>query len=200
MLFVCFLNATGAKSYTTPPPPISLNVNVKATTTTTTTTTTKKKQLASKNPQAARPKAFYFLPFFHFSSPSARPSASCPTPTSLRNALHNWSLGILKGSTVWSKLECPFLGVTIFFPKVGGWTKPFEKYARQLGSFPQVGMKIKKKRNHQVVPNFTAVARSVFPIFFNWSKSRLKHTRTRRIVWSQTQGLFPTKIPQFLSS
>ena len=26
---------------------------------------------------------------------------------------------------------------------VGGWTNPFEKYARQIGSFPQVGMKIK---------------------------------------------------------
>ena len=24
---------------------------------------------------------------------------------------------------------------------VGGWTNPFEKYARQIGSFPQVGMK-----------------------------------------------------------
>ena len=25
-----------------------------------------------------------------------------------------------------------------FFPKlVGGWTNPFEKYARQIGSFPQ---------------------------------------------------------------
>ena len=27
---------------------------------------------------------------------------------------------------------------------VGGWTNPFEKYARQIGSFTQVGMKIKK--------------------------------------------------------
>ena len=26
---------------------------------------------------------------------------------------------------------------------VGGWTNPFEKYARQIGSFPQVGMNIK---------------------------------------------------------
>ena len=26
---------------------------------------------------------------------------------------------------------------------VGGWTNPFEKYARQIGSFPQVGIKIK---------------------------------------------------------
>ena len=26
---------------------------------------------------------------------------------------------------------------------VGGWTNPSEKYARQIGSFPQVGVKIK---------------------------------------------------------
>ena len=27
---------------------------------------------------------------------------------------------------------------------VGGWTKPFETDARQIGSFPQVGMKMKE--------------------------------------------------------
>ena len=27
---------------------------------------------------------------------------------------------------------------------VGGWTNPSEKYARQIGSFPQIGMNIKK--------------------------------------------------------
>ena len=32
---------------------------------------------------------------------------------------------------------------------VGGWTNPFEKYARQIGSFPQVGMKIKNIWNHR---------------------------------------------------
>ena len=26
---------------------------------------------------------------------------------------------------------------------VGGWTNPFEKYGRQIGSFPQIGVKIK---------------------------------------------------------
>ena len=26
---------------------------------------------------------------------------------------------------------------------VGGWTNPFEKYARHIGSFPQVGVKMK---------------------------------------------------------
>ena len=40
---------------------------------------------------------------------------------------------------------------TCFFPHnsttgllVGGWTNPIEKYARQIGSFAQVGVKIKK--------------------------------------------------------
>ena len=27
---------------------------------------------------------------------------------------------------------------------VGGWTNPSEKYERQIGSFPQIGMNIKK--------------------------------------------------------
>ena len=36
---------------------------------------------------------------------------------------------------------------------VGGWTNPFEKYARQIGSFPQVGMKIKNIWNHHLVDN-----------------------------------------------
>ena len=33
---------------------------------------------------------------------------------------------------------------------VGGWTNPLEKYARQIGSFPEVGMKIKNIWNHQL--------------------------------------------------
>ena len=51
---------------------------------------------------------------------------------------------------------------SILFPKqnicvqqkqylVGGWTNPFEKYARQIGSSPQVGVKIKNIWNHDVV-------------------------------------------------
>ena len=35
---------------------------------------------------------------------------------------------------------------------VGGWTNPFEKYARQIGSFPQIGVKIKNIWNaHPVI-------------------------------------------------
>ena len=33
---------------------------------------------------------------------------------------------------------------------VGGWTNPLEKYARQIGSFPEVGMKIQNIWNHQL--------------------------------------------------
>ena len=31
---------------------------------------------------------------------------------------------------------------------VGGWTNPIEKYARQIGSFSQVGVKMKNHWNH----------------------------------------------------
>ena len=34
---------------------------------------------------------------------------------------------------------------------VGGWTNPSEKYARQIGSFPQVGVKISNVWNHHLV-------------------------------------------------
>ena len=38
---------------------------------------------------------------------------------------------------------------------VGGWTNPFEKYARQIGSFPQIGVKIKNIWNHHLVFTFS---------------------------------------------
>ena len=34
---------------------------------------------------------------------------------------------------------------------VGGWTKPSEEYARQIGNLPQVGVKIKNLWNHHLV-------------------------------------------------
>ena len=34
---------------------------------------------------------------------------------------------------------------------VGGWTTPFEKYARQIGAFPQVGVNKKNGWNHHLV-------------------------------------------------
>ena len=33
---------------------------------------------------------------------------------------------------------------------VGGWTNPFEKYARQIGSFPQIEVNIKIISNHHL--------------------------------------------------
>ena len=41
---------------------------------------------------------------------------------------------------------------------VGGWTNPSEKYARQIGSFPQVGVKKKHIWNHQLVLDLLRVA------------------------------------------
>ena len=57
---------------------------------------------------------------------------------------------------VWLTMGCPTRG----FPKnedflpsqiISGWwlNRPSEKYARQIGSFPQIGMKIKNIWNHQ---------------------------------------------------
>ena len=37
---------------------------------------------------------------------------------------------------------------------VGGWTNPSEKYARQIGSFPQIGVKIKNIWNHHLDNTF----------------------------------------------
>ena len=33
-----------------------------------------------------------------------------------------------------------FYMVCYKYNPIGGWTNPFEKYARQIGSFPQVGI------------------------------------------------------------
>ena len=33
---------------------------------------------------------------------------------------------------------------------VGGWTNPFEKYASQIRSFPQVGVKTRTVWNHHL--------------------------------------------------
>ena len=37
---------------------------------------------------------------------------------------------------------------------LGGGFNPFEKYARQIGSFPQIGMKIKNIWNHHLGHSF----------------------------------------------
>ena len=40
---------------------------------------------------------------------------------------------------------------------VGGWTNPFEQYARQIGSFPQVRVKIKHVWNHLAFVELTNI-------------------------------------------
>ena len=42
---------------------------------------------------------------------------------------------------------------------VGGWTNPFEKDARQIGSFPQVGVKIKNIWNHHLATQLVSYLR-----------------------------------------
>ena len=46
---------------------------------------------------------------------------------------------------------------------VGGWTNPFEKYARQNGNLPQIGVKIKKFWNHHLGPRYI-----LEPNCFSW--------------------------------
>ena len=53
-----------------------------------------------------------------------------------------------------------FVGVFLWAPKnilVGGWTNPSEKYARQIGSFPQVGVKKKIETTTQYLSECHAV-------------------------------------------
>ena len=47
----------------------------------------------------------------------------------------------------------PYEKITVFSERpflAGGWTNPSEKYARQIGSFPQVGVKINNIWNHHL--------------------------------------------------
>ena len=59
-----------------------------------------------------------------------------------------------------SIINHPFWGTPVFGNTqiiedqlVGGWTNPFEKYARQIGSSPQVIVKNKNIWNHHLEPN-----------------------------------------------
>ena len=62
----------------------------------------------------------------------------------------HWTLEFLLGKNGWQNTELKDDEVTPGnLNLVGGWTNPSEKYARQIGSFPQVGGKIKNIWNHQ---------------------------------------------------
>ena len=50
----------------------------------------------------------------------------------------------------WSKYLMYIYIIHMIHNVVGGWTNPFEKYARQLGSFPQVRVKLKNIWNHHL--------------------------------------------------
>ena len=52
---------------------------------------------------------------------------------------------------MWSACRGKTWGLLWSHVLVGGWTNPFEKYARQIGSFPQIGVKIKNIWNHHLV-------------------------------------------------
>ena len=62
-------------------------------------------------------------------------------------------VGEFFGSLYTSKPEVlGFLGIVVnILYLVGGWTNPSEKYARQIGNIPQIGMKIKHVWNHHQV-------------------------------------------------
>ncbi len=55
------------------------------------------------------------------------------------------NLGVL--SDLFSDLHLGKQTVTWKKLVIGGWTNPFEKYARQTGSFPQIGVKKLFKKN-----------------------------------------------------
>ena len=57
------------------------------------------------------------------------------------------------------------------FLLVGGWTNPSEKYARQIGPLPKVGVKIKNIWNHRLVYNWV-----ISPAKRNWDMFDLKST------------------------
>ena len=60
-------------------------------------------------------------------------------------------LDIWKKTKNWALPKHWFTSLCQYGFLVGGWTNPFEKYARQIGSFPQVGVKIKDIWNHHPV-------------------------------------------------
>ena len=52
----------------------------------------------------------------------------------------------------WAKHKVPLSRNVVL---VGGWTNPIEKYARQIGNLPQIGVEIKNAWNHDIVAIFT---------------------------------------------
>ena len=79
---------------------------------------------------------------------------------------------------------------------VGGRTNPFEKYARQIASFPKVGMKIKilKTTNQNVMWSFWRSLK-VRHIYFFPSYPSILYQKTPQGIWFLcTQGEVPHDI------
>ena len=55
---------------------------------------------------------------------------------------HHWQSTPKNGQLLFSTSE-KRVGRRFFTDLVGGWTNPSEKYARQIGNLPQIGMKVK---------------------------------------------------------
>ena len=79
---------------------------------------------------------------------------------------------------------------------LGGGFNPFEKYARQIGSFPQIGMKIKNVWNHHLGHSFGFGNCPLFHIHVLRTKSELGESRwglTLHFIWDLSQKLRPSK-------
>ena len=78
----------------------------------------------------------------------------------------------------------------------GGWTNPSEKYARQFGSFPQVGVKIRNIWNHHLVMidsildgNFTQTKSCLWIFSMNWlSNQGVSATSHRHEAMQRFEG------------
>ena len=57
---------------------------------------------------------------------------------------------------------------------VGGWINPFEKYARQIGWFLQIGVNIKNIWNHNLAKDFQ-------PIFWGRQQGSARKEKLRHV-------------------
>ena len=76
------------------------------------------------------------------------------------------------------------------FHLVGGWTNPSEKYARQIGSFPQGGVKTKNIWNHHLGMHYLLedqIPWNYIPATFAWSLIPHKMIQSTNLKWSARQ-------------
>ena len=63
------------------------------------------------------------------------------------------------------KNKSPTQQIQVNLNLVGGWTNPSEKYARQIGNLPQVGVNIKNTWNYHLIRTVSTKIR-YFSVFF----------------------------------